>query len=821
MIALLGFCSCVGAADPVRIVVEANRALHPVSPYLTGACLEDVNHEVYGGIYSQMIFGESFQEPASAYPFAGFRTFGGGWSLQEGTLAAASGAGSKIIADESNLASGEAGVEMLFERDQGGNAGFIINVNHAGEGADAFTGYEISVAPAGYVVLGRHRQNFEPISRTPCAVPLNQWMALKVAVTNATLQVWLNGRSVIQYTDAEFPLAGGQMGLRDWQQDVRFRNLWLSANGGSQPPAFFLATNAIGGGVSSMWTSFSRGSASGQCAVETTNPFVGRQSQGLTFVRGTGEVGIENEGLNRQGMYFAGQQLYEGSLWVRSSEPTPFCVSLENQDGSEVLAKQMLSVTSNNWQRLDFQLTPTRSNPRGRFAITLKQPGSVTLGYAFLEPGPAARYRGLPVRRDVAEGLQQQGITVLRYGGSMINAAGYRWKNMVGPRELRPPYTGTWYPYSSDGWGIIDFLNFCEAAGMMPIPDLNVGETPQDISDFIDYVNGSTNTAWGARRAADGHPEPYGLRHLELGNEERVDDNYFRAFKPLAEAIWAKDANIIITVGDFGYNQLITDPNHVTGADSRITNLDGQRAILQLAKQQDREVWFDVHVWTEGPTASSYLPGMFSFDDALGQIANGARYKVVVFELNANNHSQKRALANALAINAAERDGRLPVMTSANCLQPDGQNDNGWDQGLLFLNPEQVWLQPPGYVTKMKSASYRPLSVPCKISGGKDKLDVSAKRSQDGHTLTLDVVNYGSSPVSADLQLDDFAPTKPTATMVQLAGPLEAANSSVAQQNEVPSESEWRPDFHDGTAAYAFPAYSFTSMKFEGTTIDR
>ena len=102
---------------------------------------------------------------------------------------------------------------------------------------------------------------------------------------------------------------------------------------------------------------------------------------------------------------------------------------------------------------------------------------------------------------------------------------------------------------------------------------------------------------------------------------------------------------------------------------------------------------------------------MFSFADALDKMADGARHKVVVFEFNAGNHAQKRALANALAINAVERDGRLPIVTSANCLQPDGQNDNGWDQGLLFLNPSQVWLQPPGYVTQMFSRNYLPHAV--------------------------------------------------------------------------------------------------------------
>ena len=73
-------------------------------------------------------------------------------------------------------------------------------------------------------------------------------------------------------------------------------------------------------------------------------------------------------------------------------------------------------------------------------------PGSVVLGYASLQPGDWGRFKGLPVRRDVAEALVAQGITVLRYGGSMVNHPEYRWKKMIGPRDSRQPYRGTWYP---------------------------------------------------------------------------------------------------------------------------------------------------------------------------------------------------------------------------------------------------------------------------------------------------------------------------------------------------------------------------------------
>ncbi len=101
-----------------------------------------------------------------------------------------------------------------------------------------------------------------------------------------------------------------------------------------------------------------------------------------------------------------------------------------------------------------------------------------------------------------------------------------------------------------------------------------------------------------------------------------------------------------------------------------------------------------------------------SFIEQLGKIAPGANYKVVFFEYNSGNHAQKRALSNALATNEAERIGDLlPIACAANCLQPDGQNDNGWDQGLLFLNPAKTWLQPPGYLVQMARRNFQPLLV--------------------------------------------------------------------------------------------------------------
>jgi hypothetical protein len=628
------------AADVV-INVKADEAAGPVSRLLTGACIEDVNHEIYGGLYSQMIFGESFQEPAA-----------------------------------------------------------------------------------------------------PGSSPESQ--------------------------------------------------------------------------LSGMWRAVQRGTAAGRFAMVSERPFAGRQSQQVWFDSGAGAWGVQNEGLNHWGMSFVAGKTYEGYIWARAEKETALAAALESRDGSQVYARTRLVVRSNEWQRLDFVLTPDASTPAGRFALTLEQPGSVTLGHAFLQPGEWGRFKGLPVRRDVAEGLIGQGITVLRYGGSMVNKSGYKWKNMIGPRDRRPPYAGTWYGYSTDGWGIPDFMDFCEAAGFAYIPAFNMGETPEDMADFMEYAKGSPDSAWGRRRAADGHPQPYRLRYMELGNEERVDEKYAGQFEALAKAIWAKDKDIILVAGDFAYTRPIEDPLHFSGADSRITTLAAHRRILELAKANNCEVWFDVHVNTEQPAPiNATLAGMFSFADALDKLADGARHKVVVFEFNAGNHAQKRALANAQAILALERDGRIPIATSANGLQPDGQNDNDWNQGLLFLNPSQVWLQPPGYVTRMLSQEYLPQRVSSDVVGAEGGFEAIATRSEDGRTLALQVVNVMNKEVAARIHLAGFVPRKPIARAIELAGDFDAVNTAAEPYKIVPKESQWRHEIKDGTTTRVFPPHSFTVLRFE------
>ena len=339
-------------------------------------------------VYGQMIAGEAFQEPPGTVPVRGFVAHGGVWGARQGEVWAPGGDGPKLVCDEPAFSSGEAGVEVLFADSRGGNAGLIVKAGDCGVGADRFNGYEVALDTAGHLVVGRHRQNFEHIKNVPCPVPLNQWIPLAVKMTEKTLEVSVGGKTVFQYEDREHPLPAGQVALRTWQREARYRNLWIRTGG--QTRQIPLGAPSSGAEISGAWRALRRGAAAGQFAIETRRPLVGRQSQHVAFLEGQGEIGIENLGATSVGMPFVAGKPYKGELCVRCEKPVEVFVALEGADGAKTLAEARLRPQAGDWQRLDFSLTPSESVRAGRFAVKLKAPGAIVVGQASLEPGPWA-----------------------------------------------------------------------------------------------------------------------------------------------------------------------------------------------------------------------------------------------------------------------------------------------------------------------------------------------------------------------------------------------------------------------------------------------
>ncbi len=203
-----------------RIEIHADQPTKPVSRLLTGACIEDVNHEIYGGLYSQMVFGESFQEPPLLPRLKGFRVLGGRWQVRQGELHFSGELGDKIVCELPAFKDGEVGVEVYVPDRNFTNAGLIVRVDHAQKtGADNWDGYEIALnAKDQTVFLGRHQQNFRALKTARCEVPIGQWVSLTAKLNGSVLEVSVNGKSVLRYDDGRAAMLAGTVGLRQWQR---------------------------------------------------------------------------------------------------------------------------------------------------------------------------------------------------------------------------------------------------------------------------------------------------------------------------------------------------------------------------------------------------------------------------------------------------------------------------------------------------------------------------------------------------------------------------------------------------------------------------
>ncbi len=256
----------------------------------------------------------------------------------------APGDGPKLITDQPPLADAVVGVKIRFPNDQPGNAGLILRVDQPGKGADAFIGYEVSLETAGFLVLGRHRKNWEPIQRIPCAVPVNEWISLWVAMTGNKLEVMVGGRSKSDLTKTRsIPWPQGSIGLRTWQRPASFRNLWTQTGGlEHQIPIEPQDPGAVDRRISGMWGPVQKGTAKGRFEIETDAPFVGKQSQRITFGEGEGTVGVENKGLNRWGLNIVENKPYEGYVWARAERPAMLHLAMESGDGCRNWARRAL-----------------------------------------------------------------------------------------------------------------------------------------------------------------------------------------------------------------------------------------------------------------------------------------------------------------------------------------------------------------------------------------------------------------------------------------------------------------------------------------------
>ena len=238
------------------------------------------------------------------------------------------------------------------------------------------------------------------------------------------------------------------------------------------------------------------------------------------------------------------------------------------------------------WKKYEIVLKSPETQKKANLRIFLKGENPVCLEHVSLFPVNTFKNRKNGLRRDVAQALADVKPGLLRFpGGCIVEGTDletrYQWKNTIGPVENRPLNQNRWehtfdyryYPdyYQSYGLGFFEFFQFSEDIGAEPLPVLNVGmacqfqnwdkecaHVPmdqldpyiQDCLDLIEFANGDVNTTWGKKRAEMGHPEPFNMKYIGVGNEQ-WDTLYYKRLTPFVKAIRAKYPNIKI-VGTSG-----------------------------------------------------------------------------------------------------------------------------------------------------------------------------------------------------------------------------------------------------------------------------
>ncbi|GHT63086.1 hypothetical protein AGMMS50239_18310 [Bacteroidia bacterium] len=563
--------------------------------------------------------------------------------------------------------------------------------------------------------------------------------------------------------------------------------------------------------ISKYWNKWAADGAKYKYTLERNgNAYIGRQTQVLTFVSGSGEVGLTNSGLYKQGIRFEGGKPYDGVIRIKGEKNTTVYLSLRNEKG-EILDEKAYALKGNGtYEKLEFELLPNASTINGSFGISLKNPGEIRLGFAFLQPGKWGRIAGgFPIRKMFVDALKKQGITAFRYNGSMVDVGAdtylYRWKKMIGPvDERRVTFRSGFNPYATHSFGFIEMLQAAEAVGATAIIGMSMDETYEDIRDFVEYVNGAVTTQWGALRAQHGHPAPYNLKYIQVDNERGISTGYVNCMKKFAQAAWEVDKNMSImtslNIGDKGYKR--------DGQDYRLAS---EMAGWFINQGKGEQLAWDPHYSGARDFADlgdAYLNEMgINLQAELAKDYPGYWLKLHPMEENGWRCDWDRGLAHAHNWNTNQRHGDSFVMLgTANTFQPHGLHYM-WDQGRIHYTADTIWFQPSAHIDEMMTKTWKPNVVKATSSDEK-ALDVTAKINDAKTEMTIYVANLSDQPQTAVLNITRFA-FKAKAEVQTIGGcELTEYNTYENKDNVVFKPSVATIKKKD--ALYTFPKYSYT-----------
>jgi alpha-L-arabinofuranosidase len=446
------------------------------------------------------------------------------------------------------------------------------------------------------------------------------------------------------------------------------------------------------------WTLVTTGQAQGELTVDTSRPMSpgNRRALRLAVRGGPGSAGAANAGYF--GISLRKGALYDLSLAARSGDgfAGPLEIRLESADGSRQYARQTVDRLSADWQTFRLALTATDSDPQARLVIAAARPGTVWLDMVSLFPHATWHDRPNGLRPDLAEMLAGLKPAFVRFpGGCWVEGDrlefASRWKRTIGPLAERWTQWNLWDYHSTNGLGYHEYLQMCEDLKAEPLFVINVGmshkenvpmaqmrEWVQDALDAIEYANGPVESRWGAVRAKAGHAKPFGLKYIEIGNENG-GPAYQERYALFYDAIRARYPKM----------QLI--------ADCRTT----ERPADIVDEHYYSSPEFFIANATRYDRYERQGPKIYVGEYAVTQMAGAGNLRAAVGE--------------AAFMTGMERNGDIVVMSSYAPLFAN-VNYKRWNPDLINFDGSRVFGTPSYYVQQMFSANRGDVVLPAAVT---------------------------------------------------------------------------------------------------------
>jgi len=579
------------------------------------------------------------------------------------------------------------------------------------------------------------------------------------------------------------------------------------------------------------WATATRGGAEGNVAVRSAKPIHPNNPHYISIEVKTavGAVGVTNSGYDgiplqaKEGyeLSFFAHQLFMDEAWGENNDivgrPMPVTVRLESENG-DLLAEASDFVVGRDWVRHGVRLVPNRTEAKARVVVLANAKGGIALDEISLIPEHTFRNRKNGVRADLAQTIADLKPKFIRFpGGCLSHGDGlsnfYRWKDTVGPVEQRRGQRNLWGYHQSVGLGYFEYFQFCEDIGAKPLPVLPAGVSCQfsdyspghgqqclpleampgyiqDVLDLIEWANGPATSQWGSVRARAGHPEPFGLKYIGVGNEDGITPGFEERFKMIQDAIRAHHPEIVV-IGTVG---AAPDGPEFDRGWTFARSL-GVALVDEHYYRSPQWFWENLHRYD-------------NYD------RNGP--KVYAGEYAAHEKDRRNTLRSALAEAAGcigfERNGDIVSLASyAPLLSRRGHTQ--WTPDMIYFNATEVYPSINYQVQRLFCTNSGDSLLTAKVDGmqSSDRVAWSAVRDSASGDVIVKIVNGEDRTFTASVDLG----SAPAGQRRLIATVLTGANADVANEDGKPPAA--KPVIDQSTVSATFerilPANSLTVLR--------